>query len=88
MLKYEKCQNVNFSIHSQQQYAMKNAPIKALFLVMGSAPNISSLGSWSDREMAAGSKLTGISIKKGYSPNTIGLGLARLGLSIAQIRAR
>ena len=77
MLKYEKCQNVKFSMHSQQQCAMKNAPMKPLFLVMGSAPNVSSEGSWSDREMAAGSKLTGISIKE-----------SRAGSYIAQIRAR
>ena len=46
---------------------------------MASAPNVgvSSEGSWSDREMATGSKLTGISIKE-----------SETGLSIAQIRAR
>ena len=76
-MKYEKCKNVKFAINSEQQCAMKNAPIKPLFLVMGSAPNVSSEGSWSDREMAAGSKLTGISIKKN-----------RGGDYIVQIRAR
>ena len=43
---------------------------------MASAPDVdvSSKGSWSDREMAAGRKLTGIAIKKsdgGYYINSI-----------------
>ena len=53
--------------------------MKPLFSVMASAPNVgvSSEGSWSDREMAAGGKLTGIAIKTSASGN-----------SIAKIRAR
>ena len=55
--------------------------MKPLFSVMASAPNdgVSSEGSWSDREMAAGGKLTGIAIKeKEYAR----------GGHIARIRAR
>ena len=51
-------------------------PMKALFSVMSWALNdVSSEGSWSDRDMAAGRKLTGISIKESER-------------SIARIRAR
>ena len=47
--------------------------MKPLSSVMASAPNddVSSEGSWSDREMAAGKKLTGIGIKKSYNGNWI-----------------
>ena len=52
--------------------------MKPLSSVMASTPNDGvSEGSWSDREMAAGRKLTGIAIKKDSSGNRI-----------ARIRAR
>ena len=48
--------------------------MKPLFSVMASAPNdsVSSEGSWSDRKMAAGRKLTGIAIKWTLQDNYIG----------------
>ena len=58
---------------------MTNSDLKPSFSVMASAPE----GIWSDREMAAGRKLTGIAIKE------IGNGKKEeTGNWIARIRAR
>ena len=57
---------------------MQTLLMKPFLSVMATAPNDSSEGSWSDREMIdGGRKLTGIAIKESES-----------GGSIAQIRAR
>ena len=56
-------------------FLMQTLPMKPLSSVMAQLQTRP--GEWSDREMAAGSKLTGISIKESES-----------GLTIAQIRAR
>ena len=52
--------------------------MKPLFSVMASAPNDSSEGSWSDKEMAGtGRKLTGIGIKQISNGDSIALIRAR-----------
>ena len=56
-------------------FLMQTLPMKPLSSVMAQLQTRP--GEWSDREMAAGSKLTGISIKEGERGNYI-----------AQIRAR
>ena len=43
-----------------------------LFLVLATSPDAASNGSWSDRTLATGRKLTGIGIKKGCHDNYIG----------------
>ena len=63
---------------------MQTLLMKPLFSVMATAPNDSSKGSWSDREMIdGGRKLTGIGIKK-----SSGGFIGGFGTFIAEIRAR